>query len=104
AIIPTAPFVCLCPVCLVLVVLPPQTPTLCPYTTLFRSMNALRRAWETEYGAGTVVGLAPSAVAAEVLAEDLGIATEIFSENFCEIGRAHVWTPGTFRSRMPSSA
>lgn len=40
------------------------------------AMNALRRAWETEYGAGTVVGLAPSAVAAEVLAEDLGIATE----------------------------
>lgn len=39
-------------------------------------MNALRRAWETDYGAGTVVGLVPSAVAAEVLAEDLGIATE----------------------------
>src|SRR5699024_10992139 len=40
------------------------------------AMNALRRAWETEYGPGSVVGLAPSAVAAEVLAEDLGIATE----------------------------
>ena len=39
-------------------------------------MNALRRAWETEHGPGSVIGLAPSAVAAEVLAEDLGIATE----------------------------
>jgi len=40
------------------------------------AMNALRRAWESEYGRGTVVGLAPSAVAAKVLGEDLGIATE----------------------------
>ena len=40
------------------------------------AMNALRRAWEAEHGAGSVVGLAPSAVAAQVLAEDLGIATE----------------------------
>lgn len=40
------------------------------------AMNALRRAWETEHGPGSVVGLAPSAVAAGVLAEDLGIATE----------------------------
>lgn len=40
------------------------------------AMLALRRAWEAEYGAGSVVGLAPSAGAAEVLAEDLGIATE----------------------------
>ena len=39
-------------------------------------MNARRRAWEHEHGAGSVVGLAPSAVAAEVLAEDLGITTE----------------------------
>ncbi|WP_413453084.1 AAA family ATPase [Georgenia phoenicis] len=40
------------------------------------AMSALRRAWETEHGARTVVGLAPSAVAAQVLADDLGIATE----------------------------
>src|SRR5699024_8068019 len=40
------------------------------------AMNALRRAWESEYGRGTVAGLAPSAVAAKVLGEDLGIATE----------------------------
>ena len=40
------------------------------------AMSALRRAWEKEHGAGSVVGLAPSAVAAQVLAEDLGIPTE----------------------------
>jgi conjugative relaxase-like TrwC/TraI family protein len=40
------------------------------------AMNALRRAWEKEHGTGSVVGLAPSAVAAQVLADDLGIATE----------------------------
>ncbi|NOJ61643.1 MobF family relaxase [Arthrobacter sp. 260] len=40
------------------------------------AMNALRRAWETEHSTGSVVGLAPSAVAAQVLADDLGIATE----------------------------
>ncbi|GAA3871226.1 hypothetical protein GCM10022381_12920 [Leifsonia kafniensis] len=40
------------------------------------AMNALRRAWEEGNGAGSVVGLAPSAVAAQVLADDLGIATE----------------------------
>ncbi len=40
------------------------------------AMNALRRAWETEHGKGAVVGLAPSSSAAQVLAEDLGIATE----------------------------
>ena len=40
------------------------------------AMSALRRAWEAEHGPGSVVGLAPSAVAAQVLADDLGIATE----------------------------
>lgn len=40
------------------------------------AMRALRKAWESEHGAGSVIGLAPSAGAAEVLAEDLGIATE----------------------------
>ncbi|RAE31971.1 AAA family ATPase, partial [Burkholderia multivorans] len=40
------------------------------------AMRALRKAWESEHGTGSVVGLAPSAVAAQVLADDLGIATE----------------------------
>ncbi|GAA1810077.1 hypothetical protein GCM10009811_36300 [Nostocoides veronense] len=40
------------------------------------AMNSLRRAWEHEHGPGSVIGLAPSAVAAQVLADDLGIETE----------------------------
>lgn len=40
------------------------------------AMNELRRAWESEHAAGSVVGLAPSATAAQALAEDLGISTE----------------------------
>ncbi len=40
------------------------------------AMSSLRRAWETEHGKRSVVGLAPSAVAAQVLADDLGISTE----------------------------
>jgi conjugative relaxase-like TrwC/TraI family protein len=40
------------------------------------AMNALRRAWEATHHTGSVVGLAPSAAAAQVLAEDLGIPTE----------------------------
>ena len=40
------------------------------------TMAGLRAAWEAEHGAGSVLGLAPSAAAAEVLAEALGIETE----------------------------
>ena len=40
------------------------------------TMAGLRAAWEAEHGPGSVVGLAPSAAAAEVLAHELGIATE----------------------------
>lgn len=40
------------------------------------TMHALRRAWEAEHGTGSVMGLAPSAAAAAVLAEDLQISTE----------------------------
>lgn len=40
------------------------------------AMYALRRAWEAEHGRGSVVGLAPSAAAAKVLADDLGIDCE----------------------------
>ncbi|WIY84175.1 AAA family ATPase [Propionimicrobium sp. PCR01-08-3] len=39
------------------------------------AMSGLRRAWETEHEPGSVVGLAPSEAAAQVLGEDLGIAT-----------------------------
>ncbi|WP_354531983.1 MobF family relaxase [Nakamurella sp. UYEF19] len=40
------------------------------------SMAGVRAMWESEFGAGSVVGLAPSAKAAEVLASDLGILTD----------------------------
>jgi len=40
------------------------------------TMAGLRAAWEAEHGPGSVIGLAPSAAAAEVLAEELGIDTE----------------------------
>ena len=40
------------------------------------TMSALRRAWEKRHGSGSVIGLAPSAAAADVLAGDLGISTE----------------------------
>lgn len=40
------------------------------------TMSALRRAWEAEHGRGSVVGLAPSAAAAQVLGEELHIGTE----------------------------
>ena len=40
------------------------------------TMAGLRAAWETENGPGSVIGLAPSAVAAQVLTEELGVETE----------------------------
>jgi conjugative relaxase-like TrwC/TraI family protein len=40
------------------------------------AMRALKVAWTTVHGKGSVVGLAPSAVAAQVLAGDLGIGCE----------------------------
>ena len=40
------------------------------------AMAGLRAAWEQAHGEGSVIGLAPSAVAAEVLSDELGIETE----------------------------
>jgi conjugative relaxase-like TrwC/TraI family protein len=40
------------------------------------TMAGLRAVWEAEHGPGSVLGLAPSAAAAEVLAGELGIDTE----------------------------
>ena len=40
------------------------------------TMAELRSVWETAYGPGSVLGLAPSATAADVLAAELGIETE----------------------------
>ncbi|WP_105034232.1 MobF family relaxase [Cryobacterium aureum] len=58
------------------------------------AMNALRRAWEAAHGAGAVVGLAPSAAAATVLATDLGIATE----NLAKWWQTHVDQGSSFRA------
>jgi hypothetical protein len=40
------------------------------------TLDALRAAWEAEHGTGSVIGLAPTAKAAEILAQTLGGATE----------------------------
>ncbi len=40
------------------------------------AMAGLRAVWEAEHGAGSVLGLAPTASAAEVLAAEIGTATE----------------------------
>jgi conjugative relaxase-like TrwC/TraI family protein len=40
------------------------------------AMAGLRAAWEAKHGAGSVTGLAPSAAAAEVLGDDMGIDTD----------------------------
>ena len=57
------------------------------------AMHALRRAWEAEHGTGSVVGLAPSAGAAQVLGGDLGIPTE----NTAKWWQNHLATGETFR-------
>jgi len=40
------------------------------------TMAGLRAVWEAEHGPGSVIGLAPSAAAAEVLGDELGVDTE----------------------------
>ena len=40
------------------------------------TMSALKRSWEKQHGRGSVVGLAPSENAAQVLGEELGIETD----------------------------
>ncbi|MFN2517416.1 MAG: AAA family ATPase, partial [Jatrophihabitantaceae bacterium] len=40
------------------------------------TLTALRTAWQDGYGPGSVIGLAPSAAAAQVLADQLGIPTD----------------------------
>ena len=40
------------------------------------AMAGVRAAWEAEYGGGSLVGLAPSAAAAEVLADAVGVPAE----------------------------
>jgi conjugative relaxase-like TrwC/TraI family protein len=57
------------------------------------AMHALRLAWEVTHGEGSVIGLAPSAAAAQVLGEDLGITTE----NLAKWWQNHLAQGATFR-------
>jgi conjugative relaxase-like TrwC/TraI family protein len=57
------------------------------------AMAVLRQAWETSHGSNSVVGLAPSAASAQVLAEDLGIGTE----NLAKWWSHHLISGSTFR-------
>lgn len=60
------------------------------------AMRALRTAWTREHGAGSVVGLAPSAAAAQALADDLGIACDNTAKWLHEYDRGRT----TFRARQ----
>lgn len=40
------------------------------------TMSAITNAWQAQYGTGSVVGLAPSAVAAGVLGDEIGVTSE----------------------------
>jgi len=51
------------------------------------TMGGLRAVWERQFGPGSVVGLAPSAAAAQVLAEEFGVATENTSKWLTEQAR-----------------
>lgn len=63
------------------------------------AMSGLGRGWEREHGKGSVVGLAPSAVAAQALADDLGIATENTANRWTTTSRpAGPSTPANSRS------
>jgi conjugative relaxase-like TrwC/TraI family protein len=44
------------------------------------TMAGLKAAWEADHGAGSVLGLAPSAAAAEVLGQELGVDTDNVSK------------------------
>jgi conjugative relaxase-like TrwC/TraI family protein len=52
------------------------------------TMAGLRAVWEAEHGPGSVLGLAPSAAAAEVLADEVGIDTENVAKWLYEHRRA----------------
>lgn len=54
------------------------------------TMRALRAAWMLEHGRGSVVGLAPSATAAQALSDDLGIACDNTAKWLHEFDRGRV--------------
>ena len=58
------------------------------------SLEKLREIWETQHGPGSVRGLAPTARAAEILAESLGIETENTAKWLYETGRGRTKRDG----------
>jgi len=52
------------------------------------ALAGLRAVWEAEHGAGSVIGLAPAAAAAEVLAGELGVPTENTAKWLTELRRS----------------
>jgi conjugative relaxase-like TrwC/TraI family protein len=64
------------------------------------SLAGLRVVWEAEHGPGSVIGLAPSAAAAEVLAGELGVATDNTAKWLVE----HRNLPARIRQRNQLSA
>ncbi|HEY5116555.1 MAG TPA: MobF family relaxase, partial [Nakamurella sp.] len=72
------------------------------------SMAGVRAMWEAEHGPGSVVGLAPSAKAAQVLAADLGIITDNtaqwLAQQHLQPGRADRITTLTERRQRASRA
>ena len=66
------------------------------------TMAGLRAAWEAEHGPGSVLGLAPTAAAAEVLAAELGTATENTAKWLTEQRRVAVLTAR--RDRLAAQA
>ena len=87
---------------------PPRS-TLFPYTTLFRSRRyAARDGFEiVEIQKQEVADIAVSStkVRQALRDGDVKTAAQLLNHPFeLRIGRAHVWTPVTDQSRMPSSA
>ncbi|WP_396290676.1 MobF family relaxase [Curtobacterium sp. KT1] len=56
------------------------------------AMSALKRAWEKQHGRGSVIGLAPSENAAQVLGEELGIT----ADNTARWWQMHLFQGRTF--------
>lgn len=53
------------------------------------TLKELRRQWEAEHGEGSVIGLAPSAAAAQVLADELEIPTENTAKHLTDLELGH---------------
>src|SRR2546430_11390204 len=94
---------------------PPPRSTLFPYTTLFRSAHGVERIFHFVRYTGGAVAQRSETPADTKLRGDAFEPIEIaegherahalagFLDCLHEIGRTHVWTPVTVKSRIPSS-